>query len=43
MPTKAKNPFASVCHPELDYSSELDADDTMFCQDMVGILLWAVE
>ena len=38
MPTKAKNPFASVYHPELNDSSELDANDTRFCQEMVGIL-----
>ena len=37
MPTKAKNPFASIYHPELDDSPELDLDDTRFCQEMVGM------
>ena len=32
--TKAKSPFASVYHPELDTSPELDANDTRFYQEM---------
>ena len=43
MSTKAKNPFVSVYHPELDDSPELDANDTMFYQEIVGMLRWAVE
>ena len=43
MPTKAKNPFASIYHSELDASPELDLDNTRFCQEMVGMLRWAVE
>ena len=42
MPTKAKNPFESISHPELDDSPGLDNDDTRFCQEMVGMLRWAV-
>ena len=43
MPTKAKNPFASIYHSELDASPELDLDNTRFCQEIEGILRWAVE
>ena len=35
MSTKAKNPFASVYHPELDDSPELDTNGTRFCQETV--------
>jgi len=43
MPTKAKNLFSSIYHPELDDSPELDNDDTRFCQEIVGMLRLAVE
>ena len=43
MPAKAKNPFASVYHPELDDSPVLNANDTRLYQEMIGMLRWAVE
>ena len=43
MPTKAKNSFASIYHPAPDDSPKLDNDDTMFCQEMVGMLCWVLE
>ena len=43
IPTKAKHLFASGYHSDLDDSTELDANDTRFCQEMVGMLRWAVQ
>ena len=43
MPTKTLTPFSHIYSPEIDITSELDADDTKLCQKWVGILRWAVD
>ena len=41
--TKAKNPYPSEYHPELDESPEYNDSDIRFCHEMVEMLRWAVE
>jgi len=43
MPKKAFTPMTSGYVPELDMSNELDANDTQFSQELVGMLRWATE
>ena len=43
LPTKAYTPMTSNYSPELDGSPELDADNTTYFQELIGILWWAVE
>ena len=41
--TKAKKPYPSEYHPELDESPEYNDSDVRFCHEMVGMLRSAVE
>jgi hypothetical protein len=43
LPSKAFTPMSSSAVPELDDSPELDAQDTQFYQEMMGMLRWAIE
>ncbi len=38
-----KGPLPLGYKPELDVTKELDADQTQRCQQLIGILRWAVE
>ena len=42
-PSKAKNPLPSNYHPEIDVTTELDADLIPRYLQLVGMLRWAVE
>ena len=43
LPTKTSTPLSCSYHPELDVSLLLDDDETIYYQNMIGILHWAVE
>ena len=43
MPKKAATPMTSGYVPELDTSDELNAEDTQFYQELIGMLRWATE
>ena len=43
LPTKCYTPLASGYRPELDVSTELNADGLQRYQELIGILRWAVE
>ena len=41
--TKVQTPMSSNYQPELDVSDELNASDTQFFQELIGILRWGTE
>jgi hypothetical protein len=41
LPTKVTTPMTNSYVPELDGSPELDADDTQYFQELIGMLRWA--
>jgi hypothetical protein len=43
LPTKVTTPMTNSYVPELDGSPELDADDTQYFQELIGMLRWATE
>jgi Reverse transcriptase (RNA-dependent DNA polymerase) len=43
LPRKAKTPMVSSYKPELDVSTELDADKANYYQSLVGVLRWIIE
>ena len=43
LPARAMTPMSSGYYLEVDSSPELDADDTMLFQELIGILRWVVE
>ena len=43
IPKRCITPLTSGYHPAVDVSPELDAEDTQFYQECVGMLRWAVE
>lgn len=43
LPKRCSAPLTSGYHPAEDVSLELDADDTQFYQEAIGMLRWAVE
>jgi hypothetical protein len=43
LPTKVMTPMTNSYVPELDGSLELDADDTQYFQEIIGMLRWATE
>ena len=43
LPAKAETPIQSTYHPELDESPELDAEDALYYQSLIGVLRWIVE
>ena len=43
MPKKATTPMTAGYVPELDISDELNAEDTQFYQELIGMLRWATE
>ena len=40
---KAPTPMSSGYRPELDTSNEVDADDTQYFQELIGVLRWVTE
>ena len=40
---QAATPFSSEYRPELDVSPELDTDDSVYYQSLIGIVRWIVE
>jgi len=36
-------PLSSGCHPEVDVSAELGIDGLRCCQELIGVLCWAIE
>ena len=42
-PTRCYTPLTTGYRPEDDISPELDADDTTYYQELIGILRWAIE
>ena len=40
---KANTPITTIYRPELDVTSELNADDASYYQSLIGILRWMVE
>jgi hypothetical protein len=43
LPPNVPTPLSSNYHPELDISTPLSADDHRTCQQLIGVLRWAVE
>ena len=43
LPTKAITPMSAGYKPELDVTEELDANETQYFQELIGILRWAIE
>ena len=43
MPKKAPTPMTAGYVSELDISDELNAEDTQFYQELIGMLRWATE
>jgi hypothetical protein len=43
LPTKVTTPMVASFVPELDGSPELDADETQYFQELIGMLRWATE
>jgi hypothetical protein len=41
--SKAKTPMTSSFVPELDGTPELDANETQYFQELIGMLRWATE
>ena len=43
LPTKAQTPTVSSYTPELDGTPELDAKDTQYFQELIGMARWGTE
>ena len=43
LPSKASTPLSYKYKPEVDDTAELNASETRFYQELIGILRWAVE
>ena len=43
LPSRASIPFSYKYKPEVDDTAELNASETRFYQELIGILRWAVE